>query len=62
VRNLLEAISRTLLLGVSSTGTPLQEASSSNTPAEEDLTYLASGAGRLHLAKTKNYLDALGGI
>jgi hypothetical protein len=53
VRNLPEVTSRPPY-GESTVLTPLQGASSSSIPAEgEGLRHLASGVGRLHLAKTK---------
>jgi hypothetical protein len=54
MRNLPEVTSRTSLLGLNSSDTPVQRASSSSTPAEgKGLRHLSSGMGRLHLAKTK---------
>jgi hypothetical protein len=53
-RNLPELTSRTLLLGVCNSDTPMQGASSSSIPAAgEGLRHLASGAGRLHLSTTE---------
>jgi hypothetical protein len=53
VRNLPEVKPRTPLLGVSSTDTPLQGASTSSIPTVgERLGHLVSGVGGLHLAKT----------
>jgi hypothetical protein len=52
VRNLLQVKPRTPLLGVSSSGIPLQGASSSSTPtAREDLGHLVSGVGGIRLGK-----------
>jgi hypothetical protein len=51
VRNLPEVKPRTSLLGVSGSGTPLQGASISGILTVEELGYLVSGVGGLHLVK-----------
>jgi hypothetical protein len=54
LRNLPDVTSRTVLLGVSSSDTPMQGASSLSIPAQgEGLRHLASGTGRLHLSRTE---------
>jgi hypothetical protein len=53
VRNMPKVTSRTILLGASSSDISLQGASSSSTTADRGLRHLASGVGRLHLARTK---------